>query len=55
MIISCVINGFVVHNVLVDQAVMQISYLSKLLVKCKSPKISFKIQLFLSMALEDNM
>jgi hypothetical protein len=54
MIISCVIKGFVVHNILADQAVMQISYLSKLLVKCKSPNISFKIQLFLSMASENN-
>jgi hypothetical protein len=54
MIISCVIKGFVVHNVLVDQAVMQISYLSKLLVKCESPKISFKIQLFLFMTSKDN-
>jgi hypothetical protein len=41
MVISCVIKGFLVHNVLVDTAVLRISYLLRPSDKCKSQKIRF--------------
>jgi hypothetical protein len=39
MVISCVIKGFLVHNVLVTQAVQRTSYLLRPSDRCKSPKI----------------
>jgi hypothetical protein len=55
MVISCVIKGFVVHNVLVDIGSAADIIFAKALRKRKSPKIKSKIQLFLCVALEDNM
>jgi hypothetical protein len=54
MVISCVIKGFLVHNVLVDQAVQLILYLLRPSDKCKSQKIRFMMLHTLYVASEED-
>jgi hypothetical protein len=53
MIISCVIKGFLVHNVLVDTAVQRISYLLRPSDRCKSQKTRFMMLHTLFVASEE--
>jgi hypothetical protein len=41
MVISCVIKGFLVHNVLVDTGVQRTLYLQRLLGRCKNQRTRF--------------
>jgi hypothetical protein len=54
MVISCVIKGFLVHNVLVVQAVQLISYLLRPSDKCKSHKTRFMMLHTLCVASEED-
>jgi hypothetical protein len=44
MVISCVIKGFLVHNVLVSHAVQRTSYLQRLSDRCKNQRARFMMQ-----------